>query len=147
MSMFKQQFGVLTVLTVVVGLGTMFFDNARAATSETISKPAVSARLITVQDGVAGGMSTLSAGIQIELNKGWKTYWRCPGEVGIPPQVDWSASQNVKNVRFEWPAPERFTAFGIENFGYKGEVVFPLQINLERPGEATLLSANVSLLV
>ncbi len=147
MSMFKQQFGVLTVLTVVVGLGTMFFDNARAATSETISKPAVSARLITVQDGVAGGMSTLSAGIQIELNKGWKTYWRSPGEVGIPPQVDWSASQNVKNVRFEWPAPERFTAFGIENFGYKGEVVFPLQINLERPGEATLLSANVSLLV
>ncbi|HCX68676.1 MAG TPA: hypothetical protein DHK64_14410, partial [Rhodobiaceae bacterium] len=58
-----------------------------------------------------------SAGLHLELSKGWKTYWRSPGEVGIPPSIDWAGSENIENVEFLWPAPERFTAFGIENFG------------------------------
>ncbi len=143
MLMFKK----LLKACVVVSLATLFSHSALAATSEIVSKPAIKARLLTVQNGVPKDTAVLSAGIQLELDDGWKTYWRSPGEVGIPPQVDWSASQNVANVQFEWPAPTRFTAFGIENFGYQGEVVFPLQVHLDNPGEAVVLAARMSVLV
>ena len=70
-----------------------------------------------------------------------------PGEVGLPPSLDWTGSDNVALVDFMWPAPERITAFGIESFGYEGEVVFPLQIVLEKPGELAVLRTKVNLLV
>ena len=119
---------------------------ATAATSERITTPAVSAQLITAENGVAPGAGAISAGLALELGEGWKTYWRSPGEVGFPPEIDWSGSRNVAGVEFQWPAPERFTAFGIENFGYHDEVVFPLHITLEEPGHPVHLSASVTLL-
>lgn len=119
---------------------------AFAATSEPfVSKP-LNATLIAAQDGVPPKAGTLSAGLEVTLGDGWKTYWRSPGEVGIPPQIDRVDSINVSNVEMLWPAPERFTAFGIENFGYHGNVVFPLRITLDQPGEPARLNAAVNLL-
>nr|WP_199259967.1 protein-disulfide reductase DsbD domain-containing protein [Paracoccus binzhouensis] len=117
-----------------------------AATSERAATPAVSAQLITAENGIAPGAGTVSAGLALALGEGWKTYWRTPGEVGFPPEIDWTGSRNVAEVEFQWPAPERFTAFGIENYGYHGEVVFPLRIALEQPGQPAHLSASVTLL-
>jgi len=117
-----------------------------AETSAAFSSPAVTARLISAQNGVTEGAQTISAGLDLTLGEGWKTYWRSPGEVGFAPEVDWSTSENVANVEFLWPAPERFTAFGIENFGYSKEVVFPLMLRLERPGEPFVLNTSVTLL-
>lgn len=118
-----------------------------AAVSETYSSVAINARLVSAEDGVAPGVGLISAGLALELEEGWKTYWRSPGEVGIPPRIDWSGSDNIAKVDFLWPAPKRFRAFGIENFGYQKEVVFPLSITLERPGEPAQLRAAVNLLV
>jgi len=120
---------------------------AAAAQSAAYESIALSARLITAEDGVAPGSGTLSAGLDLTIAEGWKTYWRTPGEVGFPPTVDWSGSQNIASVDFLYPAPHRFTAFGIENFGYSGEVVFPLRITLENPGAPAILNGAVSLLV
>jgi suppressor for copper-sensitivity B len=118
-----------------------------AASSKAHETTPVTARLVTVQDGVAQNAGTITGGLDVRLSTGWKTYWRTPGEVGMPPQVDWSGSENVEDVEFQWPAPERFTAFGIQNFGYHGDVLFPLQITLNVPGKAARLKADVSLLV
>lgn len=117
-----------------------------AASSDPVTTPAVSARLLTVENGIAPGAGTLSAGLALDLAEGWKTYWRTPEEVGFPPEIDWSGSQNVASIDFQWPATERFTAFGIENFGYHDEVVFPIRITLEEPGAPVRLSADVTLL-
>jgi suppressor for copper-sensitivity B len=125
----------------------MFSGTVDAAQSEEFTSPPVNARLISAQDGIAPTTQTLSVGLALDLGEGWKTYWRSPGEVGLAPKVDWSASQNIADVTFLWPAPERFTAFGIENFGYHDEVVFPVQIALEQPGQPAELSANVQILV
>lgn len=133
-------------LVLFVGLGFLATSHAIAATSDDFSSTALTARLITVQDGVPPGAETLSAGLDLTLSEGWKTYWRSPGEVGIPPQIDWSGSSNVAGVEMLWPAPERFTAFGIENFGYHDTVVFPLRVTLERPGEPVDLTGAVKLL-
>lgn len=118
-----------------------------AAESDEFTSPPVNARLISAQNGIAPTTQTLSVGLALDLGEGWKTYWRSPGEVGLAPKVDWSASQNIADVTFLWPAPERFTAFGIENFGYHDEVVFPVQVALEQPGQAAKLNAQVQILV
>jgi suppressor for copper-sensitivity B len=124
-----------------------FAGAANAAQSEQFTSPPVNARLISAQDGIAPTTQTLSVGLALELGEGWKAYWRSPGEVGLAPQIDWTASENIADVTFQWPAPERFTAFGIENFGYHDEVVFPVQIALEQPGQPAKLNANVQILV
>lgn len=117
-----------------------------AASEEYVSTP-VDARLVTAQNGVVSGAQTISGGLLLNLNDGWKTYWKSPGEVGIPPEIQWGGSENIADIRLLWPAPHRFRAFGIENFGYAKQVLFPLEIVLQKPGEPAVLSIDVSLLV
>ena len=70
----------------------------------------------------------IRAGVELKLAPGWKTYWRYPGDSGVPPRFDFAGSQNVKSVTVEWPAPHRFSDDGETTIGYKGTVVFPLRI-------------------
>lgn len=86
--------------------------------------PHYSARLIS---GEAQGESW-RAGLDITLDEGWKTYWRMPGDAGVPPQFDWSRSENVKSVTVLWPAPHRYQDQGGETVGYKKRIVFPLDV-------------------
>src|SRR5262249_31521832 len=59
---------------------------------------------------IAGNVdgSNLRAGLEIKLDPGWKTYWRYPGDSGVPPVFDFASSENVKSVTVLWPAPQRF---------------------------------------
>jgi DsbC/DsbD-like thiol-disulfide interchange protein len=73
------------------------------------------------------------AGLAVELDPGWKTYWRAPGEAGIPPVMDWSGSDNLAAVEVEWPAPRAFDSFGMVTLGYGGAVVLPLALRAADP--------------
>ena len=75
-------------------------------------------------------------GVQIRLQPGWKTYWRTPGEAGVPTQFDWEGSKNVASAKVEWPTPRRFSEYEMETFGYEGEVIFPVYLSAESAGEA-----------
>jgi DsbC/DsbD-like thiol-disulfide interchange protein len=71
----------------------------------------------------------LRAGVEIRLDPGWHTYWRDPGDSGVPPTFDFAGSENVKSVTVLWPAPARFPdGAGGHFIGYKGNVIFPLRI-------------------
>ena len=83
--------------------------------------------------------STLRAGIEIKLAHGWKTYWRYPGDAGVPPRFDFADSRNVKSVTIAWPAPRRFTDEGGATIGYKDDVVFPLHIVPQDAAKPVLL--------
>ncbi|GAB4225815.1 MAG: protein-disulfide reductase DsbD family protein [Methyloligellaceae bacterium] len=91
------------------------------------------ARLITGTDHTANGARRLVAGIHVQLEKGWKTYWRNPGDAGLPPSFDWSGSRNVKSATVLWPAPKRFPDPYGASIGYKNEVVFPVLVEPEDP--------------
>ncbi|WP_296764035.1 protein-disulfide reductase DsbD domain-containing protein [Sediminimonas sp.] len=134
------------LLAVVLAVSTTE-SAVRAAQSDAVVRDTMTARLISAQDGVAPGTGALSAGLALDLREGWHAYWRSPGEVGLPPEIDWSGSENVAAAEILWPAPTRFRAFGIENFGYKNELVLPINIRLHDPGKAARLNAQVSLLV
>ena len=127
-------------------LGVLWAPLVFADAPNSYSNPAISARLISVETGVPRNTETLSVGLDIQLAEGWKAYWRSPGEVGLPPEINWEGSQNMASAKILWPAPERFTAFGIENFGYHDRVVFPIQVVLETAGQPVELEAQVSLL-
>lgn len=77
---------------------------------------------------------TLLAGVQIRLDAGWKTYWRVPGDSGVPPVFDWSGSANLASARVLWPVPERYTDKYGTTIGYLGEVVFPVLLTPREPG-------------
>lgn len=91
--------------------------------------PSARARLITTGFPDAENRTrSLSAGVQIELDPKWKTYWRFPGGSGIPIQTKWDGSTNVKSIKVRWPAPHRFiNEYGM-TIGYKNEVVLPVEI-------------------
>lgn len=81
------------------------------------------------------------AGVEITLDPGWKTYWRMPGESGVPPEFDWSKSANAAKAEVSYPAPHRFTDSGGEAIGYKERVVFPVVVtpaDPEKPVDLTL---------
>lgn len=81
---------------------------------------------------ISGGVAadgSLRAGLHITLEPGTKTYWRTPGDSGVPPSFDWSASDNVADVAVAWPAPFRFPDGNGFSIGYKHDVVFPLKVS------------------
>jgi DsbC/DsbD-like thiol-disulfide interchange protein len=75
-----------------------------------------------------GGAAVQRAGVEIRLADGWKTYWRYPGDSGVPPRFDFARSRNVKSVTVRWPAPQRLTDESGTSIGYKHGVVFPLEV-------------------
>ncbi len=69
------------------------------------------------------------AALRIRLSPGWKTYWRTPGDAGIPPRITWRGSHNMRNAEITWPTPVVFDQNGMRSIGYKEEVILPLRIN------------------
>jgi DsbC/DsbD-like thiol-disulfide interchange protein len=93
--------------------------------------------------GTVASGETLRAGIELRLATGWKTYWRYPGDSGVPPAFDFSKSENVKSVALSWPAPHRFTDEGGTSIGYKGGVVLPLRVVPENPTRPVTLRLDL----
>jgi DsbC/DsbD-like thiol-disulfide interchange protein len=95
---------------------------------------------------IAGGGDL--AGFEIALNPGAITYWRDPGDAGLPPTLDFSASDNVASVEPEFPAPKRIKeADGGEAFGYDGSVVFPMRVKPRDPTKPATLKLNADFAV
>jgi DsbC/DsbD-like thiol-disulfide interchange protein len=74
------------------------------------------------------GADYLRAGIEIKLKPGWHTYWRYPGDSGVPPRFSFTGSDNVATVKVLYPAPHAFTDDAGTTIGYKGNVIFPLRV-------------------
>ena len=85
------------------------------------------------------GATPLRAGIEIKLQPGWKTYWRYPGDSGVPPRFDFSGSENLKSAKVLYPAPHLFADESGNSLGYKDAVIFPLLISPLLPGKPVTL--------
>lgn len=68
------------------------------------------------------------AAVRLVLAPGWKTYWRAPGDAGIPPHFDWSGARNIGAVSLTWPTPEIHVQNGLRSIGYTDQVVIPMHI-------------------
>lgn len=117
-----------------------------AAASPWVRDGAVEARLIAAVDG-AGDLATIPAALEVRLDPGWKTYWRSPGDAGLPPRLDWAGSANLGDAALDYPTPHRITTLGIETVGYEGDVAFPVRLTPALPGQPLGLALAADLLV
>jgi DsbC/DsbD-like thiol-disulfide interchange protein len=88
---------------------------------------------------------THMAAVELRLAPGWKTYWRAPGDLGIPPRFDWRASRNLAGVDIRWPTPERIQQGDDMTIGYQDIVVLPLHVLAQDAGKDVTLSGTVDL--
>jgi DsbC/DsbD-like thiol-disulfide interchange protein len=107
---------------------------ANASASPWIDSANSKARLVAGTVELAG-RPALVAGVQLRMSSGWKTYWKSPGDSGVPPSFDWSGSTNLKHAEVLYPAPHRFAEANGWAIGYDDEIVFPVKITPEREGE------------
>ena len=81
--------------------------------------------------------------VRISLAPGWKTYWRAPGDAGIPPQFQWDGSQNVATAQFHWPTPGVMNQNGLRSIGYDKDVVIPVELTVPDAGAPARLRGGV----
>jgi DsbC/DsbD-like thiol-disulfide interchange protein len=96
---------------------------------------------------LAGSRSgaVLLGGIAFQLEPGWKTYWRTPGDSGVPPRFDFSKSDNIEAVTVLWPAPTKFDdGAGGHSLGYHDQIVLPLRIVAKNADKPVTLRADVN---
>ena len=82
-------------------------------------------RLIAAPHSFGG---TYEAGVEIAMAAGSHTYWKMPGDSGVPPLFSFDGSQNVARAVVAFPAPTRVSEEGFDTFGYTGRVVFPVAV-------------------
>lgn len=125
----------------LVTLTTAF--QAHAGSSEWTKTPGGSVRLVI--DNPLPNANEVRGMVQINLDPGWKTYWREPGDAGVPPELSISGSTNVKNATLAFPAPHRFDDGGTHWAGYKKPVSLPVTLTLAEPNQPTRLKGHAFL--
>lgn len=137
------KFWVLVAITI-----SLFTVNAHAAISSWANTEQARVRLLVAGVEKQGDHVILQAGLEYVLKDGWKTYWRTPGDVGMPPSFSWEGSKNIGTVNVQWPIPERHAEISdIQDFIYQDRVILPLSIPLIEASQNTELSLSLQYLV
>ena len=102
--------------------------------------PGVRARMISAD---AIGLGDTMIGLELDMPKSTETYWRIPGETGIPAEFDFTGSTGLRDPVTEWPYPEIDESRGYRNFVYHGHLVVPMRFKAE--GNSALLNVAVTL--
>ncbi len=109
-------------------------------------------RISLVSGSTASGQSdTFPAGLRFQLEPGWKVYWRSPGEAGLPPEFKLDALRSSHSTDLRFPVPERFSLFGLDTFGYGGDVILPLAVGrrpvLPKGSEGAVIAGELEALI
>ena len=114
-----------------------------------VQVPHLSVQLVSARDVIHPGDS-LQAGLYFKLEKGWHVYWSNAGDSGEPPKIAWTLPEGLTADAMQFPAPQRLPLGPLMDYGYEGEVVFPILLHGAdslKPGAALEASAKVNWLV
>lgn len=100
---------------------------------------------VAVLDGGMTRRGTYLTALDLTLSDGWKTYWRAPGDAGIPPSFDWGRSDNVGRVSYIWPTPHVFHQGGVQSIGYKTRLVLPIEVTPLDPERPVTLRGTIDI--
>ncbi len=132
----------LPAILVTCGVALLFAAPARANDASPWAKDMNSA-LRLIAGGKNDDAQSLHAGVEIRLDAGWHTYWRYPGDSGVPPRFDFSGSDNVADVQVLYPAPQAITDETGTIIGYKDDVIFPLRVVPRQKDKPVTLHAKI----
>ena len=123
----------------IAACGAMMLLGAAARAADESAWAQDSRSGVRLIAGASKSGERLRAGVEIQLQPGWKTYWRYPGDSGVPPRFDFSGSENLKAAKVLYPAPHLFSDEAGNALGYKDRVIFPVQLSPQQPGKPVLL--------
>ncbi|CUH67194.1 putative protein predicted to be involved in C-type cytochrome biogenesis [Thalassovita gelatinovora] len=124
---------------------------ALAALSLPVARPALAEDSLTtmaqleVLPGWDRADGTRVVGLHITLPPGWKTYWRAPGDTGIPPLIALDGSRNLTAMAPQWPTPDVFSQDGMRSVGYHDGVILPVILTPESPGAPIDLHGRIQI--
>ena len=122
-----------------------FFTTAIAKSSDWSVSETSKLRLISPY--AQNNTKNFIVGLEYQMEPGWKTYWKSPGDGGFAQTISWENSSNVKNVNILWPTPVEFEILGLTSLGYENNVIFPLEVEIEDELQNTFLNLHVSFLI
>ncbi len=135
---------VLTALSIVLALASglpqtnahgqaqtqgLALTQLPAPASGPIRVEAVVVELVSRQSAVAPGQ-TLELGLRLQHDPDWHSYWRNPGDSGLPTQLELTLPAGFEAGAIQWPAPQRHFIPPLANYGYEGEMVLPVPVQV-----------------
>ena len=105
--------------------------------------PGVSIRLISSGNPDADGKALYA--LEIDMPEDTRTYWRVPGETGLPIDLDFSGSSGLSGHEQLWPMPEREVIDGYLDYVYAGHTILPLALELDDAAAQVKLSATLGI--
>ena len=87
---------------------------------------------------------TYRSAVLVTMPSGSHTYWKEPGDAGVPPVFAFNGSTNVAKAEVLFPAPTRIKEEGLEAFGYTDHVAFPVAVTLADPGKPASLHLDMT---
>ncbi len=124
-----------------------------ALVSTTVAAPVktahVEAELVAAATAIVPG-EPITVALRLAMEKGWHTYWRNPGDSGLPTTLEWKLPAGIEAGPIEWPAPHALPAGPLVNYGYDGVVLLPVELATARalaPGGSHVLRARADWLV
>ena len=128
----------LAVIAVSIGLAFAGSGSVQAQSLDDVVR-------IEILDGGQAADGSHLAALRLVLADGWKTYWRTPGDAGIPPRFSWRGSQNVGEVSFTWPTPSVFKTSGMRTLGYEDQLILPVRITPSATDQPVRLKGRMEL--
>lgn len=103
------------------------------------------ARVRLVTTGTVDAAGQLKGALDIQLNRGWKTYWRDPGDAGVPPSIEVSADGKSAKAEFDFPAPQRHDDGDYQWAGYDYPVALPVKFEFKDASGPATIRADIFL--
>jgi DsbC/DsbD-like thiol-disulfide interchange protein len=129
-------------LSLALALGLALTPLAVRAQPDDLPPGLVSARLLP---GWTDAEGNRILALELELAPGWKTYWRSPGDTGLPPQFDWQGAENLAGVTLHWPAPQAIRSGEVLEMGYHDRLILPFTAHPADPGQPVRVRAQIDI--
>ena len=126
-------------------LFTFYFNTSFALSSEWAVGETSKLRLISPYS--QNSSKNITIGLEYQMQPGWKTYWKSPGDGGFAQNISWENSSNISDVKILWPTPIKFEILGLTSLGYQDNVTFPLEIEIENEFQDINLDLHVNYLI
>ena len=138
-----RKLGIILIL-LTVSLAASSYLSAKA-----VREGQVEAELVTEVISIQAGR-TFTVALRLKHDEGWHTYWKNPGDAGLPTTIEWMLPEGFEAGPIQWPHPEKIDVSGLINYGYSGEVF--LLVNITPPAnlrsdEDVTLTARVEWLM
>ena len=131
-----------SVLRLLPALAVLFAATVADA-AQTDWQEVTGGKIRMIAVGAPGAPERTDAALEIVMEPGWHTYWRFPGEAGIPTTADFSRSVGVSGARLGFPAPLRYDDGTSTSIVYQNRVILPVDFTLDQADGSATLSADV----